>query len=71
MGADGSHAWVAVFCPGVGWIDVDPTNNLVVNDEHIVLGWGRDFADVSPIRGFILGGGHHMPSVGVDVIPLN
>jgi transglutaminase-like putative cysteine protease len=69
-GADGSHAWVSVFCPGVGWVDVDPTNNLVVKEEHIVLGWGRDFADVSPVRGFILGGGQHMPSVGVDVIPL-
>jgi transglutaminase-like putative cysteine protease len=69
-GADVSHAWVSVFCPGVGWIDVDPTNNLVAREEHIVLAWGRDYGDVSPIRGVILGGGEHALSVAVDVVPL-
>jgi transglutaminase-like putative cysteine protease len=69
-GADGSHAWVSVFCPGAGWIDVDPTNDLVVGEDHIVLAWGRDYDDISPIRGVILGGGEHRPAVGVDVTPL-
>ncbi len=70
VGVDGSHAWVSVFCPGTGWIDVDPTNDLLVSDEHIVLAWGRDYDDVSPIRGVILGGGDHKPLVGVDVTPI-
>src|SRR5262245_53843265 len=66
-GADASHAWLQVFCPGFGWIDVDPTNNLLPIDTHITLGWGRDFNDVSPIRGVILGGGDHSLTVSVDV----
>ena len=66
-GADASHAWLQAFCPGVGWIDVDPTNNLLPIDTHITLGWGRDYGDVSPIRGVILGGGDHSLSVSVDV----
>jgi transglutaminase-like putative cysteine protease len=69
-GADASHAWISVFCPGVGWVDLDPTNDLIVRDEHIVLAWGRDFGDVSPIRGVILGGGEHVIDVAVDVTPL-
>jgi transglutaminase-like putative cysteine protease len=68
-GADASHAWVSVFCPGAGWIDVDPTNDLVVREEHIVLAWGRDYSDVSPIRGVILGGGEHALDVVVEVVP--
>jgi transglutaminase-like putative cysteine protease len=68
-GADASHAWVSVFCPGLGWVDVDPTNDLVVGEEHIVLAWGRDYGDVSPIRGVILGGGEHVLDVAVDVAP--
>ena len=52
-----------------GWIDIDPTNNLIVDDEHVVLGWGRDFSDVSPLRGVILGGGSHRVEVGVDLEP--
>ena len=68
LGADMSHAWVAIFCPGVGWIDLDPTNNLLCRDEHITLAWGRDYDDVSPLKGVILGGGRHSIRVGVDVV---
>jgi transglutaminase-like putative cysteine protease len=69
IGSDASHAWVSVFCPDFGWIDVDPTNNLVVGDEHIVLAWGRDYGDISPVRGVMLGGGEHYLHVAVDVAP--
>jgi transglutaminase-like putative cysteine protease len=69
-GADASHAWVQVFIPPATWIDVDPTNNLLPSDRHILLAWGRDFEDVSPIRGVIVGGGKHELKVGVDVIPV-
>ena len=71
VGADASHAWIAVWCPNVGWIDYDPTNNLLVNDEHVTLAWGRDYGDVSPIKGFMLGGGSHEITVEVDVAPVN
>jgi transglutaminase-like putative cysteine protease len=67
LGADASHAWVAVFAPPHGWIAFDPTNNLVVNQEHVTLAWGRDFGDVSPLRGVILGGGSHRLRVKVEV----
>jgi transglutaminase-like putative cysteine protease len=67
-GADASHAWVSFHCPGTGWIDVDPTNNLLVANRHITVGWGRDFSDVSPIRGIIIGSGEHSMDVAVDVI---
>ena len=66
-GTDASHAWVSVFCPGTGWIYLDPTNNLVAKEEHIVLAWGRDYGDVSPIRGVVLGGGAHTLDVAVTV----
>jgi len=70
-GADQSHAWVGAWLgPAHGWVDLDPTNDLVVHDEHVVLAWGRDFADISPVRGVILGGGRHGVSVGVDLEPL-
>jgi transglutaminase-like putative cysteine protease len=68
IGADASHAWVAFFCPGLGWIDVDPTNNLLPSMRHITLGWGRDYGDVSPIRGVLVGGEEHTLAVAVDVI---
>lgn len=55
IGADASHAWVSVFCPVLGWVDFDPTNNVQLALEHITLAWGRDFSDVSPLRGVILG----------------
>jgi transglutaminase-like putative cysteine protease len=67
IGADASHAWLSVFCPGTGWIDVDPTNNVVPCGRHIVLAWGRDYDDVSPIKGVVLGGGRHTVTVAVDV----
>ncbi len=67
-GADQSHAWVSAWMgPGHGWVDLDPTNDLVVHDEHVVLAWGRDYGDISPVRGVILGGGRHNVSVEVDL----
>lgn len=67
-GADQSHAWVSAWLgPDYGWVDFDPTNNLIVTSEHVTLGWGRDFGDVSPLRGVILGGGRHSLSVSVDL----
>lgn len=69
-GAEASHAWVSVFCPGSGWIDIDPTNNQIPSDQHIVLAWGRDYDDVSPIKGVILGGGTHTVKVMVDIVPI-
>ena len=69
-GVDQSHAWVGCWLgPVHGWIDLDPTNNLIVADEHVVLAWGRDFGDVSPVRGVILGGGRHGIKVSVDLQP--
>ena len=67
LGADASHAWVSVFCPPFGWIDLDPTNDVRVGTGHIVVAWGRDFGDVSPLRGVIVGGGRHRLSVRVSV----
>jgi len=70
VGADQSHAWVGVWLgPEHGWVDVDPTNALVVQDGHVVLGWGRDYSDVSPVRGVLLGGGEHTLQVSVDIAP--
>jgi len=66
-GADASNAWVAVFAPPFGWLGFDPTNNVRVNQEHVALAWGRDFGDVSPLRGVILGGGSHKLTVRVAV----
>ena len=70
IGADASHAWVSAYCPGSGWLDVDPTNNAIPSDGHVTLAWGRDYGDVSPLRGLILGGGAHTVRVGVDVEPI-
>ena len=67
-GADASHAWLHLFVPGAGWIGLDPTTNLLVQDRHITVAWGRDFNDVSPLRGVIVGGGRHTLEVGVDVV---
>jgi transglutaminase-like putative cysteine protease len=70
VGADASHAWVSVYCPRIGWVDFDPTNDLIPSDQHITLAWGRDFDDVSPVKGVILGGGGHRMTVSVDVAPI-
>lgn len=71
IGADASHAWLAIYIPHHGWIEVDPTNNLLPHDKHVVLAWGRDYDDVSPIKGVILGGGQHSVTVSVNVVPRN
>jgi transglutaminase-like putative cysteine protease len=71
IGADASHAWVSVYCPDIGWLDMDPTNNVVPSDGHVTLAWGRDYGDVSPLRGLILGGGAHTLKVAVDMEPLD
>jgi transglutaminase-like putative cysteine protease len=71
VGADASHAWVSVYCPEAGWLDVDPTNNMVPSRSHVTLAWGRDYSDVSPLRGVILGGRDHKLDVAVDLEPLD
>jgi transglutaminase-like putative cysteine protease len=70
VGSEASHAWVAAWCPTLGWIQVDPTNDLVPSDRHIVLAWGRDYDDVSPVKGVTLGGGSHTVEVTVEVTPV-
>lgn len=68
IGADQSHAWVSIYCGReAGWIDMDPTNNKLCDNDHIPLAWGRDFNDVVPVRGVFLGGGQHKITVSVDV----
>jgi transglutaminase-like putative cysteine protease len=67
VGADASHAWLSVFCPSVGWVEFDPTNNLMPAEEHITVAYGRDFSDVSPLNGIITGGGRHEVKVAVEV----
>jgi len=70
VGADASHAWVSVFCgEKVGWMDADPTNNILPSDRHITVAWGRDFSDVSPLRGVTIGAGEQRLQVAVDVLP--
>jgi transglutaminase-like putative cysteine protease len=61
---------VSLFCPGIGWIDLDPTNDCLPSMRHITVAWGRDYSDVSPIRGVLVGSGEHTLSVAVDVLPL-
>ncbi|TCV79283.1 transglutaminase family protein [Sulfurirhabdus autotrophica] len=67
VGSDASHAWFSVFVPELGWMDFDPTNNQIPVDQHIVVGWGRDYGDVNPLKGVIFGGGEHKLEVSVDV----
>jgi transglutaminase-like putative cysteine protease len=69
IGADASHAWTSLFIPGTGWIDMDPTNNVFPSLEHITVAWGRDFSDVTPLRGVINGGGVQSLDVKVTVEP--
>jgi transglutaminase-like putative cysteine protease len=71
LGADASHAWFSVYVPGWGWIDVDPTNDQLVSDSYVTTAWGRDYWDVSPLRGSVEGGGlSHTLDVAVDVTRL-
>lgn len=71
QGADASHAWVSVWCPVHGWVDLDPTNNLITNMDHVVVAVGRDYGDVPPLKGVIRGGGEHKLDVAVTVAPLS
>ncbi len=66
-GADASHAWLSLYIPGTGWVDLDPTNNVIPSDQHLTLAWGRDYSDVTPVKGTVLGGGKHRLTVTVDV----
>lgn len=68
-GADASHAWISIYDPDLGWIDIDPTNNLICGEQHIVIGYGRDYGDVSLVRGAMTGGGRHIIEVAVTVEP--
>lgn len=70
VGADASHAWVAVWCPRHDWVALDPTNNVPVGLDHVTVAWGRDYADVAPLRGVIRGGGAASPQVAVSVEPI-
>ncbi len=71
VGADASHAWLSIYCPGFGWIDLDPTNNVIPQERHITIGWGRDYSDVTPVRGVLTGGGPQVLTVSVDVAPVS
>jgi transglutaminase-like putative cysteine protease len=67
VGSDASHAWISVWCGEHGWIDLDPTNNVLPSSRHITTAWGRDYGDVTPLRGILVGGGSHKLTVSVDV----
>lgn len=67
VGVDASHAWFSIFIPNLGWMDFDPTNNQIPAEHHITIGWGRDYSDVSPLKGVILSSGSHKLRVLVDV----
>lgn len=69
-GADAMHAWVSVWCgEACGWVDLDPTNSMMIGNDHIVLAMGRDYADISPVAGIILGSREQDVDVSVDVVP--
>jgi transglutaminase-like putative cysteine protease len=68
-GEEASHAWVSVWCPVFGWQDFDPTNNVMPRGKHFTVAWGRDYSDVTPVKGVALGGGEQVISVSVDVSP--
>lgn len=72
VGADATHAWIAYFSPDEGWVEYDPTNNSAANSQHIVTAFGRDYFDVTPVRGVIFGGGESpVLEVSVDVARLD
>ena len=70
QGSEASHAWVSAWVPGAGWVDVDPTNDVMPGEGHVTVGWGRDFGDVTPVKGVALGGGGQTVEVEVHVVPL-
>ena len=67
VGVDASHAWLSLWCPGIGWVGLDPTNDCLASDRHLIVAVGRDFTDISPTKGVILGGGTHAVHAVVDV----
>ncbi|MBF0283199.1 MAG: transglutaminase family protein [Magnetococcales bacterium] len=67
VGADASHAWFSLFVPEIGWVDFDPTNGVIPGARHITLAWGRDYADLPPVKGVVVGGDQHVVEVSVDV----
>lgn len=71
IGADASHAWFAVFIPSFGWVDFDPTNNKIPENQHIVVGWGRDYYDVPPLKGVVYSSGTSKLNVSVDIKLIN
>jgi transglutaminase-like putative cysteine protease len=70
IGCDASHAWISTYLPTVGWVDFDPVNNLMPEDRHVTVAYGRDYGDVTPVRGVLVGGGRHIVHVSVDVAPI-
>ncbi|XDD46414.1 transglutaminase domain-containing protein [Leptospira sp. WS39.C2] len=68
QGSDATHAWVSVYCPTFGWMDFDPTNGKMISEEYIITAIGRDYSDVSPLKGILFGGGKHKLKVEVDVL---
>jgi transglutaminase-like putative cysteine protease len=70
VGCDASHAWISTYLPNVGWVDFDPVNNMVPGERHVTVAYGRDYGDVTPVRGVIVGGGRHVVRVSVDVAPM-
>jgi len=70
IGSQASHAWVSVFFPGLGWFDLDPTNDVMINASHVTLAWGRDYSDVAPVKGVAIGGGRQVIQVSVAVVPV-
>ncbi|MBF0277559.1 MAG: transglutaminase family protein [SAR324 cluster bacterium] len=71
VGSDVSHAWFSAYSPSHGWVDFDPTNDLMPNQQHITTAWGRDYSDISPLKGILFGGGDHKLQVSVDVMRMN
>jgi len=67
IGVDASHAWFSVYVPHLGWVDFDPTNNILPAEQHVTIGWGRDYADIAPMRGVLLSSGTHTLAVSVDM----